>query len=508
MKKKSGKSISKIRKTGLMVMKSKGYELRGYQKRGVFWMIKRELASQYKGGILADDPGLGKTIQTMALIASQPRKTLIIVPLAVLEQWRVICTKVFGRKNLYVHYGYDKFATKMEIMELEFGICITTHRSSFSPVLQITDFWERIIIDEGHVIRNNKTGMHKIAVECYSKISPVNWLLTGTPVQNRFEDIVNLLKFVGINSKDVRTDPEFYISSYLLRRTKKVLMDDTFEDYEFNTRLVPFSTKKEQDLYSNIETAALEELADLKYSGISEAGYNMDILEIIIRIRQASSHPQIALESLRNKYGLEFNEEFNEVSTKMGRIVSDIQTAEGMSLVFCHFNSEMEILGKLLHKKDIHFERYKGSMSQREREMTLQKFSDECVYSPKVLLIQIMAGGVGLNLQNFENVFILSPDWNPTNEIQAISRAHRFGQKKKVKVNKYLVVYNSEFMEIGGNIDEKSTTIDQRILERQKIKRKLMAKLLKDDTLSFNEKIIGETRLNTIRESIVSEFPI
>ena len=63
-------------------------------------------------------------------------------------------------------------------------------------------------------------------------------------------------------------------------------------------------------------------------------------------------------------------------------------------------------------------------------------------------------------------------------------------------------------MEIGENIDEKSTTIDQRILERQKIKRKLMAKLLKDDTLSFNEKIIGETRLNTIRESIVSEFPI
>jgi len=514
MNKNSGSSISKIRRTGLKVMKKNGYELRGYQKRGVFWMIKRELASKYRGGILADDPGLGKTIQTMALMASCPKKTLIIVPTAVLEQWKSICIQVFDRESVYVHFGPDKLRTKTKIMKLEFNICITTHGSAISrkkgtieSVLHIPDLWERVIIDEGHVIRNKKTKMNKAAM-LYSSISPVNWLLTGTPVQNKVSDIISLLSFMGMSRTKIKTDLELYISSHLLRRTKKVLMDETFEDYEYNTNLVPFSTKEEQELYFNIERAALEDLADAKYSGTSEKDYNMKVLETYIRESQACSHPQIALDSIARKYGEEFNREFSGDSTKMERIVADIILAEGMSLVFCHFNTEMQRIASSLDENDVSSEFYDGSMSHRERELTLKKFRGESSGSPKVLIIQIMAGGVGLNLQNFSNVFILSPDWNPTNEIQAIARAHRFGQKKKVTVNKYLVVYNREFMEIGGDIDENCTTIDERILERQKEKRVLMARLLKDDTLSFNEKIRLNDIVNPSRESIVSDFII
>ena len=131
-----------------------------------------------------------------------------------------------------------------------------------------------------------------------------------------------------------------------------------------------------------------------------------------------------------------------------------------------------------------------------------------CIESkPRVLLIQIKAGGVGLNLQQFPNVFILSPDWNPANEIQAIARAHRLGQKEHVKVHKFTVVYNDKFNGICEDVDnpenpqqcssdsesesydpiKPKSTVEERILCVQKKKRELMVRMLNDETLQFNE---------------------
>ena len=118
-----------------------------------------------------------------------------------------------------------------------------------------------------------------------------------------------------------------------------------------------------------------------------------------------------------------------------------------------------------------------------------------------------MAGGVGLNLQEFSNVFILSPDWNPTNEFQAISRAHRFGQTETVKVHKYVLTYNPEFMENPDHFDT-VTTIDQRILLVQITKRTMMANILNDPSLMFSEKITQSELLCKDRFSIVSEYEL
>jgi SNF2 family DNA or RNA helicase len=111
-----------------------------------------------------------------------------------------------------------------------------------------------------------------------------------------------------------------------------------------------------------------------------------------------------------------------------------------------------------------------------------------------VLIIQIKAGGVGINLQQFENVFLLSPDWNPTNEIQAISRAHRMGQKKKVSVTRYIITYDTKFRHTRKKEDGTEeiiaipeTTMDQDIMETQKGKYELMEELLDDDSLQFRK---------------------
>ena len=112
-------------KKGSKKMSQNGYTLRKYQAEGVKWMIEQEFNSGNHGGILADDPGLGKTIQTAALMAGVPKKTLIIVPTAVLSQWYDIMKKIFGENTIYFHYGVEKKKTSGEIMDIDFNICIT-----------------------------------------------------------------------------------------------------------------------------------------------------------------------------------------------------------------------------------------------------------------------------------------------------------------------------------------------------------------------------------------------
>jgi SNF2 family DNA or RNA helicase len=101
------------------------------------------------------------------------------------------------------------------------------------------------------------------------------------------------------------------------------------------------------------------------------------------------------------------------------------------------------------------------------------------------MIVQIMAGGVGLNLQMFQRVYITTPDWNPSNEIQAIARCHRIGQTSDVEVVKLI---------IKGECD--NPTIDERIIFVQQNKRNLMAEHLKDETLRFNESIRESSSLN------------
>ena len=138
-----------------------------------------------------------------------------------------------------------------------------------------------------------------------------------------------------------------------------------------------------------------------------------------------------------------------------------------------------------LSKNGIESELYHGSMSSYERQAILAKFPKDSV-SKKVLIIQIKAGGVGLNLQQFTSVFIISPDWNPSNEIQAIARAHRIGQSKKVEVFKFTTIINDRFLEECDK-EMNIKTIDQIIISKQMIKRNLMAEVLEDVTLEHNE---------------------
>jgi hypothetical protein len=210
------------------------------------------------------------------------------------------------------------------------------------------------------------------------------------------------------------------------------------------------------------------------------------------------------------------------IPTKISYIVDELKKTTGMTLVFTHFNYEQQYLKKCLETHKIYSEIYNGGLSIAQRSAILSKFKSSNQLSlkingrkvqikpspirPTVLIIQIKAGGVGLNLQQFNNVFIVSPDWNPANEIQAIARAHRIGQTKRVNVHKFTLISNQKFSEelhkeyegdSSSDDGYKScldfTTIDERILQTQLDKRLIMTDILTDDTLRFNEAFVSYT---------------
>jgi SNF2 family DNA or RNA helicase len=519
------------------LLESKGTVLKDYQVKGVKWMLDKEINSDYRGGLLCDDPGLGKTIQTIGLMAGNPvSKTLIIVPTSLVDQWEKEINKYFPDKQIYKHYGNRKAINLLELFANPYDICISTYGNIFTKeksgdkhtVLHKVK-WDRIILDEAHIIKDKSTTTHIMCKDIQAKH---HWGLSGTPVQNDVADIKNLFSFVGIHKELLDECLEEVIDNYVLRRNKTVLTngivpklqeendiepgavtDEDFvgdiavlKDYIIQQHFVPFDTEEEQLLYSRIYNHALHEYYEAVDAAVAEGNgrqIQLVVLELLIRLRQLSVHPTIALENINKKHELDIK--FEKISTKINKVISLVKEANGQCLVFCQFRKEMEYIKRYLAEQQIDSDIYDGSLSLVQRKALLEKHTPKSSIVrvdgkvkivkktvPKVLIVQIKAGGVGLNLQQFRNVIICSPDWNPCNEIQAIARAHRLGQKEEVKVHKVCLVANKEFVKNKRDI---ISTIDERIHTIQKEKRTLMSNLLKDQTLLGNEKAIG-TRLN------------
>ena len=482
-------------------MKHTRYPLKKHQIAGLKWFLKREIETPLKGGLLCDDAGMGKTIQMAALMyANVVDTTLIVVPVAVIHQWRDVMGCIFGSSNIYTHYSPNRIKHWDDLKAARLGntsklIVLTTYgivvnSSPKNDNLLFEHCWDRVILDEGQIIRNSKTRLFKKAVLLKRTHS---WILSGTPIQNSARDIKNLFKFIT-NHHLSESVPKL-ISRYLLRRTKDVMTGTTSEllNYSLINYKVPFRSRTEQEMYNMIHRDTLNEYNNATPSD----AYGIELLEKLLRLRQATLHINISLRVFRHKFNLTNVSYITHQSSKLSKMGEVIDGVTGLSLIFCQYHSEMTEVGLELQNRGITYESYDGTMNHIQRRNVLNKFVDHSVSgpsgpsgpsTPSVLIIQIKAGGVGLNLQQFSNVFILSPDWNPSNEIQAIARAHRIGQTKKVNVYKFTVVSNPEYETndfIG--IPIRIPTIDEYILTIQKKKRTIMADLLKDASLSYTE---------------------
>jgi len=428
-----------------------------YQNDGVRWMAQRENASTIKGGFLCDEMGLGKTIETLATIChpdTYDGKTLIICPASVVLQWRAEIDQFVGDHS------------KLPITVMSYNMLCS---KNFQWIFQT--MWHRIVFDEAHELRNSKSKRH---VEARKLHGNVKWAVTGTPVFNTIKDFIALAALVGVPSQWVRDNSGGVRREYVLRRTK-----DEVAEHNERLRLPPLTfhlhememSEDEKIVYRQVWTEC-RGIAKQAMRSEMKGYYNMLMIQCLLRVRQCMVHPQLYLGGRAKEEGLDA-ETWTGQSVKMNTLVTMMRSqAPEKTIVFTQFNMEQDIIDKLLQEDGWMVTRFSGRESFEKKQEGLRAFK-ETGEQKSVILVQIKAGGVGLNIQEATRLFVMSPAWNPATELQAIARSHRTGQTKSVTVHKLAYLHPCDDI----------LSIEQAMMNLQNAKQMVTAEVLGDQRL-------------------------
>jgi SNF2 family DNA or RNA helicase len=450
-----------------------------YQHDGLKWLVARELAESHPGGFLCDEMGLGKTVQLIATMLANPKPhTLVVVPKSIVGQW---CDEIarFAPSLSVAAFDGAKRALSAKLPNVVIAPYSVLPQRPGGPVCPLLGVsWDRVILDEGHEIRNKKSKSH---IACRALQAPIRWVVSGTPVFNSIKDFVALCSFVGLPRDVVQGYTDQIRETYVLRRTKESVA-------RFNSRLeLPPCEFENLELEMGQEEKALYEEAfnrgqDVVREVVSlgaGAGRQMEVLEALLRVRQVMTWPQLYLDGMALKDGSD-PILWSWGSKKMDTLMELIEShPKEKALVFTQFMGEMDHIQERLTAVSIPVFRIDGSVLKEKREEAIAGFkaaSSTGTRPAAVFLIQIKAGGVGLNLQEATRVYITTPAWNPATELQAIGRAHRTGQMHRVIVKR--LVY------VGYDGVQPLPSVEQSIMQLQEGKAKVCAEVLNDPTLA------------------------
>ena len=419
-------------------------ELREYQKKGVDWLYF--LRDAGLGAVLADDMGLGKTLQT--LCALKP-PALVVCPTSVLPNWQAEIKRFRPNMTTMIYHGPKRDLDKKA------DILITTYAILRLDQEKLSKKrWAAIVLDEAQAIKNPSSLVAKAA---YRLNGSFRVALSGTPVENRLDELWSLFHFTNPGLLGRR--PDFadrysrpiakgdqaatdklrkHIKPFVLRRMKREVAPELppRTDMVLHVELSP----EERAVYDAVRVATRKDVVQM----LSQGGSVVAALEALLRLRQAACHPSL------------IPGQTLEASAKVSTLVEALENAvEGghKALVFSQWTSLLDLIEPKLRGKDIDFIRLDGSTSDRGK--VVRTFQDD--NGPPVLLASLKAGGTGLNLTAADHVFLCDPWWNPAAEDQAADRAHRIGQDRPVIV--YRLVSKD--------------TVEERIITLQEHKRSL-----------------------------------
>lgn len=414
---------------------------------------------------------------TIALCNANPfMNTLILAPKSIINQWHSEIKKFAPHFKVSVSYE-DEFTINEDPNVVH--IVLASHSRLNSKSVTKVDrtvyartSWDRVIIDEAHVIKNKRSKMHKA---CSVLKSPIKWALTATPVMNKMTDFVYILDFIGVPQSLCQNFKDMISEKYILRRTKEDVVNEIPEQLpplHMNLETLEFDYPEEQKLYLDVYNEIREKMKTMQ---IYDNKNTIQALELLLRIRQVCTNPQCYLDGMAKK-SQEDAETWEFGCTKVDHITSKIldQPEDEKSLVFCHFIKEMDVYAERFDEEEIEYLRLDGSMSIEDRSRIVKKFSES--QDITVLLIQIQTGAVGFNLQCANHVYITSPLWNPALQHQVIGRSHRNGQLKPVHV--YIYAIKSHY--------ENEVYIEQYMLRLQQRKREMMSDVLNDPRIKDN----------------------
>jgi len=414
-----------------------------YQFEGIAWLFSQ------KSALLADEMGLGKTMQTITAIrlllrAGQVRRVLLCCPKPLIPNWQrefktwaeeIPLTTLEGdgarRQMLWRLPGAIVLLCNYELLVRDFQALMkegggTTHDglgrahadvnysvgSSNGETVDLPKF-DLVVLDEAQKIKNRDSVTSVTARAVPRKRSLA---LTGTPIENRPEELAVLFEFMGVippnGAPDIRQLSKL-AKDYVLRRTKNLVMKD----------MPPRLDRDEYIELSPAQRAAYETVQKDGVMQLNEMGEQVTVqhvFELVMRLKQIANYEPVTGES-----------------TKLERVVADMEeiaASGGKAILFSQWTKTLLWLNERL--QDYGPLMYHGGIPTPKREPILQQFKEDP--SKHIILMSYATGAVGLNLQFAGYVFLYDRWWNPAVEDQAINRAHRIGCKSQVIVSKFI----------------------------------------------------------------------
>lgn len=473
-----------------------------HQETGVKFMATRENARRHtKGGLLCDDMGLGKTIQSIALMLYRPPKpdskvksTLVVMPLALLDQWRTEINTMAPKLSVLVHHGTS--STKHVAKLMSYDVVVTNYDMVKSehklggPIMQAD--WYRIIADEAHEFRNPSTALAKAM--CALKSEGRRWALTGTPIHNKIGDLFTLFKFLGVSTMEygAKDLTKKLLKAIMLRRTQRVLAK-LLPPLQ-RTRLQVSLTMQEMTVYEHYQgrlkngldfrnITKLRQSTDGLVDALPKFIDNVDSVESLAESSVAKFPKDCGpatgevdeedlLSNLFGKLSIDtspssetsketFLFEQNSKVQAVRKLLNEERSRR--TVVFSSFVVMLRVLVPMLEHEGIGYKLYFGGLTTSQRQETLADFKD-----PKsrtmVLLCSLKTAAVGLNLISASRVIMVEPWWNPQIVDQAVKRVHRLGQSNEVKCVELYV----------------PDTVEDRMLTLQDKKRELAKHFMED----------------------------
>ena len=444
--------------------------LRPYQERGVGWLTF--LQRWNLGACLADDMGLGKTIELIAFLLhlktegllTQP--VLLVCPTSVLGNWQREAKKFAPQLRVSVHHGESRPKGKaLRTLAQDQDLIVTSYALVCRDQTDLQGVnWQGIVLDEAQNIKNAETKQSQ-AVRQLAQVDPnepdatprFRIALTGTPVENRLGELWAIMDFLNPGYLGPRnffqrrfTVPiERYgdtaslgtqrslVQPFILRRLKtdKTIIQDLPEKQEM--AVFCGLSEEQAQLYQTVVDQTLAAIAEAQ--GIQRHGL---VLGLLTKLKQVCNHPQLFLKTDHNPGNSPTAAAtFCQRSAKLQRLdqlLEEVQAEGDRALIFTQFAEWGKLLQSYLQQQwqqEVFF--LYGSTRKGDRETMVDRFQQD-PQAPRIMILSLKAGGVGLNLTRANHVFHFDRWWNPAVENQATDRAFRIGQTRNVQVHKFV----------------------------------------------------------------------
>ncbi|KAF8863799.1 hypothetical protein BDZ45DRAFT_722216 [Acephala macrosclerotiorum] len=476
-----------------------GRKFNPHQFEGVRFMYEcvmgmRDFNGQ--GALLADEMGLGKTLQTIALIwtllKQNPiagskdgviKKALIVCPVTLIQNWRDEFMKWLGKEKVGVFVADNP---KIKLTDFTHGKSYSVMIIGYEKLRSVQDELKKgagidiVIADEGHRL---KTAQNKSAQAIRNLDCPMRIVLSGTPMQNDLSEFYIMVDFVnpGLLGTFKTFKKEFEVpilksrqpeaskrdvekgkareeelssltKSFILRRTADVMAKFLPPKSDYVVFCKP--TQAQTEVYQHV-------LASPLFGNICGTGNAQASFQLITLLKKVCNAPSL----LQKKEDAPSNATVTALmeaipadllrlppiraSSKfrvLDQMVRRLSETKEKIVIVSNWTSTLDLIGQHLASLNLPFSRLDGKTPQDQRHSLVRAFNAAPASKSFAFLLSAKAGGTGINLIGASRLILFDTDWNPATDLQAMARIHRHGQRRPVKIYRFLM---------AGGIDEK-----------------------------------------------------